>query len=69
MFQASSVAKHHAIWPAVEKILRVGNPSIQAAVLGAVINHPFLASEREIVGIDSLKQQATTTFLCQQSAR
>jgi hypothetical protein len=42
---------------------------MQAAVLRAVIDHPSLASAREIAGIDSSKQQATANFLCQQSAR
>jgi hypothetical protein len=45
-----------------------GNPSMQAAVLCAVINHPSLAPARMMAGIDSAKHQETTNFLCQQSA-
>jgi len=68
MYQALAVAKHRAVRPAVDKILRVGNPSMQAAVLRAIIDHPSLATPRKIAGIDSSKQQATANFLCQQSA-
>ncbi len=68
-YSARTVAKFRAVRPAVEKILRVGNPSMQAAILRAVIDHPSLASAREIAGIDSSKQQATANFVCQQSAR
>ncbi len=53
----------------MEKILRIGNPTMQAAVLRAVIDHPSLAHACEIAGIDSSKQQATANFLCQQTAR
>jgi hypothetical protein len=67
--QACTVGKFRAIRPAVEKILHVGNPSMQATVLRAVIDHPFLPSARKIAVIDSSKQQATANFLCQQSAQ
>jgi hypothetical protein len=69
MYQACTVAKFCAVWPAVKKIFRVGNPSMQAAVLRAIINHPSLASARKIAGINSSKQQETANFLCQQSAQ
>ncbi len=59
MYQACTVTKFRAVRPAVEKILRIGNPSMQAAVLHAVINHPSLASTRKIAGINSSKQQVT----------
>ena len=66
---ARKVAKFRAVRPAVEKILCTGSPSIQAAVLRAVIDHPSLAAAREIAGIHSSKQQVATTFLCCQTAR
>jgi hypothetical protein len=68
-YQACTVAKFRAVRPAVEKILHVGNPSMHAAVLRVIINQPSLASACKIAGIDSSKQQATASFLCQQSAQ
>jgi hypothetical protein len=68
-YQACTFAKFCTVRPTVEKILHVGNSSMQAAVLHAIIDHPSLASARKIAGIDSSKQQATANFLCQQSAR
>jgi hypothetical protein len=68
-YQACTVAKFCAVWPAVEKILCIRNPSMQAAIICAVINHQSLASAREIAGINSSKQEATANFLCQQSAQ
>jgi hypothetical protein len=68
-YLAGKVAKHRAIRPAVDNILQVGNTSMQAAVLHAVVNHPSLASACELPGIESLKRKAAANFLGQQSAR
>jgi hypothetical protein len=68
-YLALMVAKHPAIQPAVNNILRVGNASMQAAVLRAVVDHPSLASACELLGIKSSKQKAVANYLGQQSAR
>ncbi len=58
-------------WPmtAVDKILNAGNIEQQAAVLRAIANHPALAAAYKLAGIDSLKEQATTKYVCEQSTR
>jgi hypothetical protein len=63
------MAKCRAVRPAVDKILAIGNISMQAAVLRAIVDHSSLASACHLAGINSSKHQAATNFVCQQSAR
>ena len=49
---------------AVDKILNASNIEQQAAVLRAIANHPALAAACKLAGIDSLKEEATTKYVC-----
>jgi len=66
---ASKMAKHRKLKPAVDKILNAGGVESQAAVLRAVADHPALTVARLLAGIDSSKSTNATKFLCEQSSR
>ena len=65
---ASKMAKHRKVKPAVDKILNAGGVESQAAVLRAVADHPALTVARLLAGIDSSKSMNATKFLCEQSS-
>jgi hypothetical protein len=66
---AKKMAKMRRVKPAVDRILKAGDVSKQAAVLRAVIDHRDLAAAREVAGIDLSKDIATAKYVCEQSAR
>jgi hypothetical protein len=54
--------------PAVENILHAWKVEVQAAVLRAVADHPFLAPACKLARINSSKKQAAYKFICKQSS-
>ncbi len=66
---ANKMAKMWRVKPAVDRILKAGNVSKQAAVLCAVIDHRDLAAACEVAGIYLSKDIATAKYVCEQSAR
>ncbi len=64
---ARKIAKLWGVKLAIDKIVNAGNVEQQAAVLPAVANHPALTAACELARINSLKEQATAKYVCEQS--
>jgi hypothetical protein len=65
---ARKMMKHQCVKPVMDNILYAGSVQVQAAVLCAVTDHPFLAPAHELASIDSSKMQAAYKFVCKQSS-
>jgi hypothetical protein len=63
---ASRMAKHRKVKPALDKILDAGSIVSQAAVLRAVADHPALTAAHLLAGIDSSKSTIAAKFRCEQ---
>ncbi len=65
---ARNKAKLWCVEPAVNNILSAGNVEQLAATLRDVVNHSALTAACKLAGKDSLKEQATAKYVCEQSA-